>query len=868
MLPTYLQSSYVRYKNDTNTFATWLLEAASKCGYQPDGLTSTVPSGKEGKRKSKTKAVNPSSDTPQYITTIKELQATAELVAKSTLAVPSPVLTIAKRAIKLRKDVTSWFLGQGDTESNIRHAHFVSALERICDTLEWRTNESVNPHTRNPPPPSETPDDDADLDMFMNKFAVLTVEEPSIEEREESPKKFKTSSELQKVVKVELAENDEDGATESYFGPMFFKAFCLFQDLHTMRAFISRTWSEYRDKKIDLMNAALVTDCALQLARDMAQEVEGGWETSILPQDLDFQELIFNAACITRGSDLTPSAEIGLPYNKQVADVADLCYVPTRVLLESFANVLLDNHLPIFKKGHFGTYNPKAKREAMSLSQKFNEDKILLLQILPEFCMIDAFQIVMLSSDQITRGLVEFCKTKKVDPWLCFASQIFLDVHHIMRYSPLSAFADLRISGLRIQKTIDDYFRLSKTHPQPRFWPKEGDKEIKNIHLAVEAWIIQDLFSDLKRKSRSFPQHAGFEKHVLLSQHSILCGLSLFHLNMRMQSVGQQLITQWYDVQQLAFLYNLVRTQTHKNLDWPDMEAFIKIHGESHIFVGTRPNSARESLNRLELATGISSAANFARDSRNRQVFHRPNGNNARVVTSTTTFSNMFRAQYVAGFQEIDGSGNIDKVLDKLAQEPWSKSTGMEPQPSHLQIMFQRKWSHKRNIGTLQLLALLKSRLAEEEPLILFNYFGMHKRSVELLRLIKAKEHHKFVQYFTEGYMPDDSMISNIVILIHHVARGSAAESRALGIAPKASSGSEVISRIVMSCGDVMKEYLQRNGDVACKELRAFSRNKRAIQDEIDDDRDTSREVQYWFSLEEALDPKALASLMTGIPIA
>ena len=47
------------------------------------------------------------------------------------------------------------------------------------------------------------------------------------------------------------------------------------------------------------------------------------------------------------------------------------------------------------------------------------------------------------------------------------------------------------------------------------------------------------------------------EKHTLLSQHAMLCGLILLNLNMRMQSVGQQLVTQWYDVQQLAFLHNL-----------------------------------------------------------------------------------------------------------------------------------------------------------------------------------------------------------------------------------------------------------------------------------------------------------------------
>lgn len=64
----------------------------------------------------------------------------------------------------------------------------------------------------------------------------------------------------------------------------------------------------------------------------------------------------------------------------------------------------------------------------------------------------------------------------------------------------------------------------------------------------------------------------------------------------------------------------------------------------------------------------------------------------------------------------------------------------------------------------------------------MFNYFGMHQRSVEMLRRIREKEHHKFVQYFTAGYMPDDSWISNPAILIHHVARGSAAASREMGV--------------------------------------------------------------------------------------
>jgi hypothetical protein len=78
------------------------------------------------------------------------------------------------------------------------------------------------------------------------------------------------------------------------------------------------------------------------------------------------------------------------------------------------------------------------------------------------------------------------------------ASQIFLDIHHIMRHSTLGAFGDLRMSGLRIQKIIDEYLKLSKTHPQPKFWPKEGDEEIRAISATVDSWIIQDAYIEVE----------------------------------------------------------------------------------------------------------------------------------------------------------------------------------------------------------------------------------------------------------------------------------------------------------------------------------------------------------------------------------
>ncbi|KAJ6103808.1 hypothetical protein N7486_004030 [Penicillium sp. IBT 16267x] len=826
MLPEFLQSSYTRYKADTNTFATWLLETANQCGYRPPALPATISTAGKGKRKGKGKNDG----------------LLAEVIASSAVTVPKSVLTIAKR--------------------NKGPAHFITALEQICETLEWKTNQPSKPDAKQPPLNSEAQSDDSEADRFLNNFAVLTVEEPQDTDAQTQP----APAESKKIVKVTVVEEDDNETADSYLSQLFFKTLCLLQDLNNMRIFISKTWSEYRDKKIDLMNAAVVTDSALQLARDLVQQVEADWRTSLPGKRDNVQTIVYNLAGFTRGIRASPSTEIGLPYNKNMADVADWCYVPTKVLLESFADVLQVNHQPVFKKGYFGTYNPKADRERMSVGQKFNEDKIILLSILPEFCMVDTFKIQMPTEDAITRGLTEFSKTKSVTLWLCFAAQIFLDVHHIMRYSTLGAFGDLRMSELRIQKTIDDYLQLSRTHPQPKFWPKEGDKEIQNIGSTVKSWIIQDVFLDIRVHSKLDKVGSPPEKHALFSQHAILCGLILFNLNIRMQYVGQQLVTQWYDVQQLAFLHNLViNSPSHEDLRWPDMDAFIIIHGESHIFIGSRPKKANESLNRLELATGISSAANFARDSRSKR-FHKPDGKNARVLSPTTAVANLFFAQYVGEPEEDGGIFNIDRILDELSQKSKLEPSSKELQRVNPELIIARKWSNAHNIDTLQLLAFLKSKLFEEEPILMYNYFGMHRRSVELLRLIRDKEHQKFVQYFTSAYMPDESFISNIVILIHHVARGSAQNARETGLA---SGGAEVVSRIVMSAGDVMREYLKKNGDVACKELRVFCKNQKPIQDDVAYDNGKSDElVHSWFFLEDVLGPKGMASLMTGIPIA
>ncbi|KAJ6008281.1 hypothetical protein N7540_012257 [Penicillium herquei] len=870
MLPESLRSSYTRYKDDTNTFATWLLEAASKCGYQPDDLTSTTPLNSEtSKNKNKKKQANTYSGSVQYITTVKNLQVLADVVAKSSLTVPRPIIAIAKRAIKLRKNVTSWFLGKGDAKNNERHAYFVSALERVCETLEWKATKSPKPDTKQPSQTSASKDGDADLDTFLNRFAVLTVEEPT--EAHSSGQKEPVTSNSHKIVKVELVENNED-EEENNQDHMFFKVLCLFEDLRSMREFISNTWLEYRDKKIDLMNAALVTDGALKLAKSLVQEVEEAWAAYPLSSEYTILDYAFWTAGVALNIPSPPPGEIAdsFLFRKDVMDAADLCYFRTFSILISFSPLLENNRLRLMKKSHFGVYNPKANREMMSPDQKIIEDRIIIFELLPEFWMISRFSYTLPVSDSITEGLVEYVKTKRADLWLCFASQIYLDIHHIMRQSPLSAFDDLKISALRIQKTIDEFLEFSDFHTLPG-----GINRLRNAMdlFSKEGW---DWLG--QKRSAYFPKMGPVEKQFLYSRSPIFCGLSLFGYNLQMQNYGQLLVNQWYDVQSVAFLYNLVNVQSRKNMEWPDMETFIKIHGESHIFVGSRPKNASESLNRFDLAIGISSAARFARDARNRPSF-RPDRKVVRILKLTTTISAMLGAGYMAGPQS-DGSfkfgisvGNIEEILDKLSQELSPKSTGMGLPSSNPQVMFQQKWSRSQKIDILQFLALMKSRLAEEEPMFLFNYFGLHQRCITILGCIERMEYQELGQNSDSSYIRacKGRLVSNIAVLVLEIARNTEKSVQSLRFATPVGSNNHIACQIVMRCAQVMKAYLQQNGDVACKELRVFCKNKKPIYDAIDCDTDSSDlDDYYWVDIEKTMtmDPKTLASLETGIPVA
>lgn len=130
------------------------------------------------------------------------------------------------------------------------------------------------------------------------------------------------------------------------------------------------------------------------------------------------------------------------------------------------------------------------------------------------------------------------------------------------------------------------------------------------------------------------------------------------------------------------------------------------------------------------------------------------------------------------------------------------------------------------------------------------------------LRLVQAKQDHKFKQYLTGEYMSDDTMIANLVILVLTVAQDSGKAGRMLSMVQGAGEP-RMGCRIVTSCEEVMEKFLRANGDKAVKEPKPFCKSKsfsdvKGLQVRADQD-------AFWFSLEEVIDPTSLADLQAGM---
>ena len=99
--------------------------------------------------------------------------------------------------------------------------------------------------------------------------------------------------------------------------------------------------------------------------------------------------------------------------------------------------------------------------------------------------------------------------------------------------------------------------------------------------------------------------------------------------------------------------------------------------------------------------------------------------------------------------------------------------------------------------------------------------------------------------------------------LIFAIAKNYATAAQKLELGKDLGPEAMLTSKVIMRARDLMQQHVDKSGNLACRELKAFCRNKKHL---VPDEDVPERERPYfWFCIDEVIDPKALAAMSLGM---
>lgn len=835
-LPEYLTGRYRQYKIDTERIAAWLAFTAERCGFtQNSALDSKVKAdpkiAKTRKQKKRAEAARSGQNTqkaePRHRIKLKDFALLADFIAafdRPPVEVPASLFSTFTRAIGARKRCASWFQKQANNddavqESNRMHSHFIGVLEKTLLALRPRCppDTAKNPlmnaaenHalSSGAPIPSE----------LNNIFEALELEEPS----EAMQEQFSLPRDSPPPVKAAKGSNEQyevEFEAEDLEQEMFFAAYCLFADLNHIRAFIQDLWSKYDRGTLDLITVSVTTNTAIELANrsqadfDEKFELDSAQDTSALVQQLGGLVNEYKPwQRLKRGDE----ANFSMP------EVHDFFFLTPLFILEAYTRVLSDSHLPVFNPETFGKYNPDLKWSQLHPRQQFQQDKVLLLEYLPDFTALQHFNIPIQAKDAVSVALRQFVKKKSLPIHTLFAAQILLDIHRILGPKVRYGLKELQGGAAQIKATVVKNQKFHEDLKVPT-WNKQNEQIVETFVKEIDETVFADFVGTLsdcahEASSRLSPN----EPFHWFSGHPLFCGLRLFSLRLRIQEIGVLFIGAW-GTWWLAHLYNAAR-QMHStrlggqilDVEWPDMDILIDMQGESRVFVGLAPTTIDESWARLNLVMGYSAGA-LAKKSSRRGGFQE-SARGPRGLSITAPVSRIF-ADWLNKDRRVDAAVYQVEEFFKLAA---AKDVLPADKQSTAKIL--KRMAEKTVLTPIQLLRYLQASIKSEVSELFFDYLDFHRRCWELLRNIDRKIQSDLIQIAGPDYMENEYQLPWVVPWIFSLILGTQFKDRV----PTGRNGDRTKNiglrdrSILIKVTAVLKDFIEKEGSVQKNKLKSI----------------------------------------------
>lgn len=612
MLPAPLTSQYQQYKKDTDDIAGWLASNALKLGFvvpRTDEVDDTHRShGDVSHLVQVSTDENPVRQTLQHDcprTTSKSPRASRNATQRhvvntgalvplaayiftshggdKTVLVPASLVHALDRVIAVEKHHGSTLFSQGGTDAkgpDNRASYPVGVYEEVRKAL----GPLVGSHEK-----AEMAELEAHLAALHLEAAQVFLNVPGLTYQRPPTK------------------DDEDATYEANIPSegAFLAFVIMMDDVCRLRSMVKWIWKNYLGGHIELASASLATNTAMELARDLMEEV-----MPLLSQ-YDTVSLIvihFKHLCRSRGVPDTDT-KTNHPkdnFNYDLYDIAEETLLNAGRMLEFFLPTL--NRGQILSPTNEYEYDPASDRSKKSGRQKFKEDKCLLLEFLSELTIVNVAADYIIR-DGFQAGLDEMMRTKRMPLYLVFAAQVYLDIHHELREKAADSFKTLFREAISAQVDLARHLdfhkdvKVEKTTKRHNELLRDSQKWIEAV---TKAELHEAKVRHFRLKGLSLPKNV--DRHLVLKRSPLMSGLILHMTRIGMHTAGVRVANIWGSIMYTCHLYHAYRSVRARAARlWPDMELCEAIFGTSNFYTGGRPKTLNQFTEEFFLQLGVTS---------------------------------------------------------------------------------------------------------------------------------------------------------------------------------------------------------------------------------------------------------------------
>ncbi|KAF5559585.1 diaminopropionate ammonia-lyase [Fusarium phyllophilum] len=751
ILPYNLVSALQQYKKDTDSVAGWLASKAKHYGYKSQ---TAEPNDKEAQQKlsgrlkgkarkeAKSKATGTKDGTDKkYIVALKYYVPMAKFIVthrKPTIQVPMTFFDTIDRVINGRSSFRAQMVEHGievDETANQTHLHFVRVMETVRETLRPNMKAADKQKSAEPAEPSKV----------IEGFNLLTVDEPSREFLDapniERPQQMPEDS---ATYEAEEQDSLDDALVTWHF---------LMVEAEIIRNQIAWVWKGHRDGKFDLSVAGVITDTGIHMVESLV-----GQSFKLFDRYggcLQVGRMYFGMKASQKDYSQKQIDECwkGKHVDSQLSELFNSTFSHVLTILEPLSTMFpnptettFDTHDMMCNfKTRCGVPGSDAATLELSVDQlmaaRFWNEALVFAENRREGRFKDKFSSYVYEASQI--HVISF--------QLAFATQVHLDVFHIMREDLEQGSSELykHAKDMRDQMTA---FVAGLSRPGSPPGPVNVDESlgqmIRYFDMIVSYCDPQEERARPEKGTRFQCEEGTFEIFELFPAFS---GLYLFHARADVANMVVRLIKDVSVMTIMAHLYNAMQQLRMLQAPWVDMEEFQNCFEEHDLFFATKPKKRDDFMMHLLIQLGFQpSAVIYHRKGRNhrqpREFFKAFTPEIPGVAPVSMIFATIVHKRIDPDLSEDDLAYILSASLHKEATAA-NGADALVPlnleERKQAKIRFMKPKSKDRQqsmqLSPDQQLRQFALALAAETRELAFPYMGMHNLCLSLLHNISDR---------------------------------------------------------------------------------------------------------------------------------